>query len=191
VVTLQGYSGRAWRPRSPIIATLPLRILGGLVAAVLLGMAGPTSRPVVSGDYASDVLRSSGAERGAQHLVPLLRSACLSELAEQQARQMAQRERLYHQELETVLHTCRLNVVGENVAVGFVSGAAATQGWVASPDHRANLLEPAHTQVGVGASRDAHGRWYVSQLLAAGAQDDQQGNEPFRRDLVPSLRGGA
>jgi len=104
---------------------------------------------------------------------------------------MAQRGRLYHQDLGVVLTACRLQAVGENVAVGYVDGTAATQGWLRSPAHHDNLLAPTHTHIGVGARRDAHGRWFVSQLLSAGAQDDQQGDEPLGRHLVPPLRGGA
>ncbi len=97
---------------------------------------------------------------------------------------------MYHQDLDVPLTTCRLQAMGENVAFGYVGGAAATQGWLRSPAHRANLLEPAHTHIGVGAHRDGHGRWFVSQLLSAGTQDDQQGDESLRRDLMTSLRRG-
>jgi len=40
--------------------------------------------------------------------------------------------------------------LGENLAAGFSSDSAAIAGWMASPPHKANLLDPAFTEVGYG-----------------------------------------
>lgn len=59
--------------------------------------------------------------------------------------------------------------VGENLAlVGAQESAQrSVQGWMESPGHRRNLLEPSFTHVGFGAARDANGRVFVAQVLAA------------------------
>ncbi len=41
---------------------------------------------------------------------------------------------------------------GENIAVGYSSAAATMVAWMNSPGHRANILQPAFTHLGVGVS---------------------------------------
>ncbi len=40
--------------------------------------------------------------------------------------------------------------LGENLAYGFESSAATVSGWMASPEHRANMLNKVYTEVGFG-----------------------------------------
>lgn len=59
--------------------------------------------------------------------------------------------------------------VGENLA--FETGSVepvtvVVQGWLASPPHRANLLDAGFDRVGFGSARDATGGRYVVQVLA-------------------------
>jgi uncharacterized protein YkwD len=58
--------------------------------------------------------------------------------------------------------------VGENLALmpGSDVAAEAVRGWLASPPHRANLLDPDFTHVGFGAA-DGPGGVYVAQLFGA------------------------
>ena len=55
--------------------------------------------------------------------------------------------------------------VGENVAMGYRSGGSVVTGWMGSEGHRANILTPTYRAVGMGAARDADGRWWVAQVL--------------------------
>jgi uncharacterized protein YkwD len=60
--------------------------------------------------------------------------------------------------------------VGENLA--FERGAlepvsTVVEGWMASPPHRANVLNPEFDRVGYGTARDAAGGRYVVQVFAA------------------------
>ena len=60
--------------------------------------------------------------------------------------------------------------VGENLAFehGFVDPVeTVVEGWLASPSHRANLLNPEFDRVGYGSARDAAGARYVVQVFAA------------------------
>ena len=72
---------------------------------------------------------------------------------------------MFHHDLQPVLTACGLRTVCENVAYGYPSGAAVTQGWLDSPGHRANLLNPAFKLLGVGAAEGADGRWYAAQVF--------------------------
>lgn len=44
----------------------------------------------------------------------------------------------------------RYSLTGENIAAGFNSPATVVQGWMNSPRHRANILNPALQEIGVG-----------------------------------------
>ena len=59
---------------------------------------------------------------------------------------------------------------GENIAWGYTTPQAVTQGWIGSPGHRANIENPAFTSIGVGAA-SANGRFYWTQAFGTGAAD--------------------
>ncbi|TKA94138.1 CAP domain-containing protein, partial [Cereibacter changlensis] len=61
----------------------------------------------------------------------------------------------------------RFGLAAENIAHGFDSVVAVTQSWMQSPGHRANILRPAATDLGVGVAQPAGGRPYWVLLLAA------------------------
>lgn len=44
----------------------------------------------------------------------------------------------------------RYSTIGENIAAGFAIPATVVQGWMNSPEHRANILNPAVQEMGVG-----------------------------------------
>ncbi len=66
-------------------------------------------------------------------------------------------------DLGALLRSCRASRVGENIAYGNVSADALMDMWMASPGHRANILQPAYTHIGVGATRTGSGRVYATQ----------------------------
>ena len=59
--------------------------------------------------------------------------------------------------------------VGENLALVGAQETAqqSVHGWMESPGHRRNMLEPSFTHVGFGVSKDTSGRVFVAQVLAA------------------------
>lgn len=59
--------------------------------------------------------------------------------------------------------------IGENIATGHGEGAAAVAGWVTSPGHCANLMDPAFTEMGAAYAVDAgsRGKIYWTQVLGA------------------------
>jgi uncharacterized protein YkwD len=54
---------------------------------------------------------------------------------------------------------------GENIAAGYPTAAAVTDGWMNSPGHRANIMNPEFNCVGVGVY-EHQGRLYWTQLFA-------------------------
>ena len=56
--------------------------------------------------------------------------------------------------------------VGENLAIGY-RGADIVDGWMHSPDHRANILMPAFDEVGIAVSNASPLRGYGAPLVVA------------------------
>jgi uncharacterized protein YkwD len=52
----------------------------------------------------------------------------------------------------------RYQVVGENLALGQTTPRSVVAAWMASPDHRANMLDAHFTQMGVGVAKRSDGR---------------------------------
>lgn len=58
--------------------------------------------------------------------------------------------------------------VGENLAMGYESEAEAIKGWLSSPGHCANIMNPIFTRIGAAVSRD--GKYWV-QVFATHEDD--------------------
>lgn len=168
-------SGGAYKVRNPIN---PPSAPGEAKVTVTLGVDGDgfgnctvafTQPGTISNIYESNVLTATNAERTSRTLAPLTPQACVDSYAEAQSRAMASENRMYHQDLTPILNTCHLRAVGENVAYGYLDGTSVTAAWMASPGHRANLLNPVYRLIGVGATQDSSGRWYVSQVFGVTA----------------------
>ena len=48
---------------------------------------------------------------------------------------------------------------GENIAEGYTTAEDVMNGWINSPGHRANLLNPAFKDIGIGASGGGAPYW--------------------------------
>jgi uncharacterized YkwD family protein len=54
---------------------------------------------------------------------------------------------------------------GENIAMGQTTAQEVMNSWMNSPGHRANILSPNYTQIGVGLAVDKNGRNYWVQMF--------------------------
>lgn len=80
----------------------------------------------------------------------------LMQLADQQARAMAARNDLDHSAWRPFQERIQQSsfdaaVAVENIAAGYGTLAEAFSGWRASPEHRANMLNPAVNKMGIAA----------------------------------------
>jgi uncharacterized protein YkwD len=57
--------------------------------------------------------------------------------------------------------------VGENIAAGYPNPEAVVSGWMASPGHRANILNPDYHELGVGLSSGGKYGAYWTQEFGA------------------------
>ncbi len=126
----------------------------------------PRGGPDQPGKYQRQAFAATNAHRAEQGLRQLRTNDCVRRAAVRQARLMAQREQLFHQDLGAVLEECGLSGAAENVAAGYATGkAVVNRGWMSSEGHRTNILEPSYRLLGVGARRGHDGNWYAAQVF--------------------------
>jgi uncharacterized protein YkwD len=126
--------------------------------------------------------RARGAQCGAQSFEPappLTLSGTLAGVARGHAADMAVHDYFEHQDLSGHSPADRVRaagyhekLVGENIAYGPKSVEEAVQGWLKSPDHCQNIMDPRFAQMGLGlapgrASR--RGLFWVQLLAEPGA----------------------
>ena len=104
-----------------------------------------------------DVLDAVNAERAKHGLGALEFDETLLSAARLRASQLASAHMLSHTtpdggDVFAILRrmNVRYRAAGENLAHGFSCASAMTEAWMASPSHRANIVCPVYTRVGVG-----------------------------------------
>jgi uncharacterized protein YkwD len=148
------------------VRTAPRNALLSLSTALLsLALASGTLLAPPSASAATTrearLLAKVNAARTSHGLAPLRESASLTSYAHAHARQMARRGGLFHTANFNVI--CCWSAVGENVAYN----RTVTRVHVSlmhSPPHRANILNPAFRQVGIGIVKYGGSLW-VTQVF--------------------------
>ena len=136
----------------------------------------PAPGPTPSG-ISADVQKEFSllnADRAANGLPPLRINLRLNGLAGDYAQDMINRHFFAHNNPEGQSPFDRMRArgisfgyAGENLAINS-SVATAEQAFMNSPGHRANILNPHYTQVGVGVRQSANGSVYVVQEFTDG-----------------------
>lgn len=149
------------------------------VAAALLSLPAAPAQP--AGKKARDtfapsaeeqgVIDATNAERKAAGVPPLKASPKLFEAARAHAANMARQEKMAH-ELDGKAPVDRVRAAGyrfartgENVGWNYRTPATAVAGWMASPPHKANMLNKDFTEIGVGVARSEKGEPYWAQVF--------------------------
>ena len=142
---------------------VPLIIATGLTFTTAVP---PAASALAVSDHAQSAFRTTNDVRDLHGRRELDRQQCLQRRAADQARRMARRERIFHQDLGPVLRRCGLRLAGENVARGYPTGkAVVARGWMRSEGHRRNLLGRAYRLMGLASRRSDDGTLYTAQLL--------------------------
>jgi uncharacterized protein YkwD len=111
-------------------------------------------------------------------LAPLQVNSSLVEAAQIQSTDMAELGQFDHNLPGAALPTLEsraqyvgynYSFLGENVAFNYPDANTVMAGWLASPGHRANILNADYTQIGVGIAYDAQGEPYYTQEFGAPA----------------------
>ena len=141
------------------VANRTLAVVGAVTAGVVLvtGQAAASSNPGAA------FVAATNQARAAVGLPGLSVSADLTAAATDQAQSMADADALFHTpNLGSGL--CCWVMVGENVGDG-PSESVIQAAFMASPEHRANILRAAYGQIGVGYVIDKHGTLWVSEVF--------------------------
>eukprot|EP00835_Amoeboradix_gromovi_P002923 NODE_177_length_15815_cov_0.395457.p7 type:complete len:223 gc:universal NODE_177_length_15815_cov_0.395457:3140-2472(-) len=118
---------------------------------------------------------------------PLRISAILNSVADKYAHKMASYDTMGHTVGGTRFDK-RIKEGGypghrlaENVGVGYDSVVKVIKGWIASPGHLANLMNPSYTEVGLGMAVGKGGRVYWSQEFGD-ANTQGKGTSPSKQN---------
>jgi uncharacterized protein YkwD len=131
------------------------------------GLVRPGPDPRASeAKFEANVLKWTNKARKNHGRNPLKRGKCVDGFADPWAHHMARRQQLVHQSLGPILKRCKASRVAENIAYGYPTARATVRAWMHSAGHRANILNRAFTNLGVGAARDKNGTWWVVQDFA-------------------------
>lgn len=101
-------------------------------------------------------------------------NAALTDAAYGHSRDMADNDYFSHDSLDGRTFDQRITAagyswrsVGENIAAGVTSAQSVVNGWMDSPGHCANLMNPQFRDMGLACARNPHSRygWYWTQTL--------------------------
>ncbi len=155
------------------ITTTPRQSQKALATTPLLKVATSSNGDVAPLDALS-IIMITNEERAKTGAAPLTFNAKLSEAAMAKAKDMIAKQYFAHKSPDGVnvsdlakLHGYDYSLVGENLALGdFKNSRDVMDGWMNSPGHRANILKPTYTEIGVAAIKGPYeGRdvWYAVQ----------------------------
>ncbi|MGW7603414.1 CAP domain-containing protein [Streptomyces antimycoticus] len=123
---------------------------------------------------ASEVIALTNAERAAARLAPLAPDPRLTAAAQEHSDDMVARDFYSHTGPEGHQPWDRARAagathrgIGENIACGQRSPAEVLRGWMNSPGHRANILKPDFTHIGVGQATGSRAGTYWTQVFGA------------------------
>lgn len=121
---------------------------------------------------AADVVALTNAERTAAGLCPLAGDPRLTTAAQAHSDEMVARGFYSHTSPDgrqpwdrAAAAGCTHRGIGENIACGQRSAAEVVRGWMDSPGHRANILKPDFTHLGIGFRGGGEMGTYWTQLF--------------------------
>ena len=158
----------------PLVRALAAALATLVVAAGLSAVTAPAhakssksgahSRVMsMSSDTNESNVRYFNNNRRATHgLANLSFESCTDGVAERWARQLADTNTFYHQDMGSVLNRCDAYYAGETLGKGAISPYRLVQLWMQSPPHRHVLLSKHAKRIGVGAYVDGSGLWVTA-----------------------------
>jgi len=122
--------------------------------------------------YEDEVARLVNVERAKNGLPALTMNWELSRVARYKSQDMVNKNYFSHTSptygspfkmMES--YGIKFTSAGENIAYGQRTPTEVMNGWMNSPGHRANILSPSYTQIGVGLAKTSNGVCYWTQMF--------------------------
>lgn len=132
---------------------------------ILLGtvFAGQTARSYLAAVLPGEVVSLTNLERGFNNLATLKENPHLDAAAQKKAEDMAAKGYFAHTGPDGKEPWAWINeanyayaYAGENLAVRFNNSEDVVRAWMASPTHRANIIKPQYTEIGVGVAEGTY-----------------------------------
>jgi uncharacterized protein YkwD len=115
---------------------------------------GVCRRVYVGSEWENSIVDKVNNERATRGLRPLVVTQKLMGLARSWSGRQANERRMYHS---------GWSGMGENVAYGQKGPSEVMTAWMNSPGHRANILNPKYSEIGVGVVMSSNGQPYYTQ----------------------------
>ena len=142
-----------------IVLVASLLVGPGLVVTAAPAQAYTPSATTVAA-FKNRVIYQINVQRARYNHYPLAYNWCPYWYAGYWAPYLARTGLFYHRPMDQILQGCHAARAAENLARGYTTADATVYAWMASTSHRANVLDPLLTRVGVAAVY-ARGQWTV------------------------------
>jgi hypothetical protein len=142
----------------PVRRLLPVALVLALVVAAIVPIAASADSTSTS-----QMISYTNSARSQHGLRSYSVSSDLSSVASNWAAHMAANHTLAHNPNATS-QVCCWQAMGENVGVGG-SASQIQSAFMASAEHRSNILSSSYTQVGIGTAWGSDGRLYVDEVF--------------------------
>ncbi|OIK26095.1 sigma-70 family RNA polymerase sigma factor [Streptomyces malaysiense] len=130
-----------------------------------------TTAPAPAGDTVSQVVALVNQQRASAGCSPLTEDPQLQQAAQAHSDDMAARNFFDHVNPDGVDPGQRITAAGyrwstygENIAMGQQTPASVMDAWMNSPGHRANILNCAFKNIGVGVHKGTGGPWWTQDF---------------------------
>ncbi len=150
-----------------------------VVGIALTGCTGPKpTNPAVAADgWQDEMLAAVNAARSANGAPPVTLCGALTKAAQAHSTDQAAHESMSHLGSDNSSvsdRVARAGYVGwtgiaENVAAGYGDVKSVMEGWLGSPGHRMNLLEPSYTHLGLGGAKSGDTPYWTQNFGAGGS----------------------
>lgn len=122
--------------------------------------------PATDNPFHARVIELTNQYRAANGVAPLKYNAALTRAAQDFAQLMADQNFFSHTSPDGTGPGTRIERAGydaytwgENIGMGYVTAEQVMQGWINSAGHRANLLNSAFKEIGVGYAKGSSAYW--------------------------------
>ena len=151
---------------SRIVLVAGLVVGPGVIATAAPAQAVYVPTAAATAAYEARVIYQINVQRVKYARGKLVAGWCPDWYAEHWAAYLARTGAFYHRDMTKILAGCHATRAAENLARGY-SADGTVFAWMASPGHRANVLDGSLTRIGVAAVY-ANGQWTVAANFTRG-----------------------